>query len=601
MKYSAPAILLAVCAVVPAGNLDEGKTVYAQRCAVCHDQSGPRIPAHDALAHRTANEIVTILKEGVMTAEAEGLTDAQMRSVAYYLTAPAAGAGRSRISEACPGGDEPVRASATSWIGWGRDLENSRYQPNPGLSVPDIATLKLKWAFALPGTMAYGQPVIAGRHLFMTSQQGRIFSLNANTGCTYWSAEVGAGVRTAIQIGVIPTGAGSRSALFFGDDKSYVQALDAATGELLWRTKVEEHALAHITGSLALYEGRLYAPVSSMEEGAGLRDAYPCCTFRGSVVALDARSGDILWKAYTISRAPQRLGKSLAGVQRYGPAGAAVWSAPTIDVKRRLLYVGTGNAYTEPPDSGSDAIVAINLDNGTEQWTAQLTPGDNFLIGCSGAPHGSCPTPVGPDHDFGSSPILHALPDGRQLILAGQKSGVIYALDPYDRGRVLWKTQVGVGGALGGIQWGSAADERNVYVPVSDVLAGERGKPGLTAVDIRSGEVVWRAAAPKVSCSWGGKGCTNAYSSAVSAIPGVVFAGSMDGHLRAYSAADGQCLWDYDTAHSYDAVNGASAAGGSLDGSGPVIANGVLYVTSGYGRFVGQPGNVLLAFTVDGR
>src|SRR6185503_10234125 len=471
---------------------------------------------------------------------------------------------------------------------------NSRYQPTPGIKPEDVTKLKVKWAFAHPGPMATGQPTIIGDRLYLTIEVGLIYCLNAQSGCTYWTMNAGAAVRAAICVGPLPSGSPARVALYFGDEKSTVQSLDAATGRLLWKTKVEDHLLSRITGSPVLYRNRLYVPVSSFEETAGRDSKYECCKFRGSIVALDAYTGKIVWKSFTVQEEPKPFKKNSVGTQMYGPAGGAVWSAPTIDTKRRVIYAATGNSYTDAPTGHSDSIMAFDLDTGKLKWAMQVTPKDNFLVGCRQPGVGNCPEEAGPDYDFGSSPILRTLPDGKQVILAGQKSGVIYGLDPDNSGKKLWEVKIGSGGALGGIEWGFAADGENVYVPVADV-GGAARKPGLTALKIATGERLWHVPAPAPKCSWGTTRCNNSQSAAATLIPGVVFSGTADGHLRAYATKDGAIIWDYDTAQPINTVNGGEAKGGSLDGAGATIANGVLYTSSGYGRLIGQPGNLLLA------
>src|SRR5499433_1333149 len=256
----------------------------------------------------------------------------------------------------------------------------------------------------------------------------------------------GAAVRAAVSVGPLPAGSKTKYAVYFGDEKSNVQALDADTGKLLWKTKVEDHFLSRITGAPVLYRNRIYAPVSSFEETAGRDAKYECCTFRGSLVALDAYTGKILWKSFTVREEPKPFKKNSAGTQMFGPAGGAIWSAPTLDLKRKLIYVATGNSYTDVPTGHSDAIIAFDLETGKLKWVNQVTPKDNFLVGCRQPGVGNCPADAGPDYDFGSSPILHTLPNKKQLILAGQKSSVIYALDPDRQGKVVWQVRLGAGG-----------------------------------------------------------------------------------------------------------------------------------------------------------
>jgi polyvinyl alcohol dehydrogenase (cytochrome) len=342
-------------------------------------------------------------------------------------------------------------------------------------------------------------------------------------------------------------------------------------------------------------------PVSSFEETAGRDAKYECCTFRGSLLALDAYTGKILWKSFTVQQEPKPFKKNSAGTQMHGPAGGAIWSAPTLDLKRKLIYVGTGNSYTDIESEHTDAIVAFDMVAGKIKWVNQVTPKDSFLVGCGRAGSaGNCPEKNGPDYDFGSSPVLRTLPNGKQILLGGQKSGVMWAFDPDENGKVLWQTKVGNGGALGGIEWGFAADAENVYIPVADP-GGAARKPGLTALKMTTGEQLWHVPAPPAKCSWGATRCNNSQSAAATVIPGVVFSGTSDGRLRAYSTKDGAIIWEVDTAQPIDTVNAGQAKGGTLDGGGPTVANGVLYTNSGYGRLIGYPGNLLLAFTVDGK
>jgi polyvinyl alcohol dehydrogenase (cytochrome) len=324
------------------------------------------------------------------------------------------------------------------------------------------------------------------------------------------------------------------------------------------------------------------------------------------VVALDAATGKQIWKTYTIGEDARPTQKNKVGTQLWGPSGVAVWSTPTVDVKRRLLYVTTGDNYTDPPTTMSDAFLAMDLDSGKILWSRQLTTGDAFTNACRMPDKTNCPDSNGPDFDFGAPPILVSLPNARRALVAGQKSGVVHAIDPDKNGEVIWQTRVGKGGALGGIQWGSAADQSRVYVALSDIartsiirreLDPKLGG-GMFSLSLEKGERVWSTPPPGCGAR---ERCSPAQSAAVTAIPGVAFSGSVDGHLRAYSTKDGAILWDFDTVGPYKTVNGVEASGGSLDGAGPAIGGGMLFVNSGYPVFGGMPGNVLLAFSVDGK
>jgi polyvinyl alcohol dehydrogenase (cytochrome) len=501
----------------------------------------------------------------------------------------------------CPDNGGPIDLNGSIWNGWGRDLDNSHYQPNPGFPFAQVSRFKLKWAFAYLGGRANGQPTVVGKRVYVTSESGHVYALNAQSGCTYWTFESAAATRTAVTIGILPGSSPARFAAYFGDENANVYALDALTGKQLWKTQVERHPVARITGAPVFYRGRLYVPVSSSEEGLAAKPTYECCTFRGSLVAMDAAGGKMIWQTYAIPGAPGPLRKRSDGTQMYGPAGGGIWSSPTIDPGRKLVYAGTGDSYTDAETKMTDAIVALDLEKGAVKWFNQTTPNDNWVV-CPKPGEGNCPQRMGRDVDFGSSPILRKPGGGRAVLLAGQKSGVIFALDPEDRGRVLWQVKVGQGGVVGGIQWGIAADEQNVYVPVSDAFVNADPQPGLTALRISTGKKVWHVPAPDVPCSWNPPTCRHGQSAAITVVPGAVFSGSMDGHLRAYSTEDGSVIWDFDTAQkSWDTVNGIAAGGGVLDAGGPTVANGMVYVNSGYGQMPGQPGNVLMAFSVDGK
>jgi polyvinyl alcohol dehydrogenase (cytochrome) len=360
--------------------------------------------------------------------------------------------------------------------------------------------------------------------------------------------------------------------------------------------------------------------VSSLEEVSGADAKDECCKFRGSVSSLDAATGRVIWKSYTIATESQPVRNNAQGVQLWGPSGAGIWSSPTVDLKSRMVYVTTGDNYSDPPTNTSDAFMAFDLESGKLAWSSQMAKGDAYNIDCDrpADKQTNCPTAKGPDFDFGSSAILVDLPNSHRALIAGAKSGVVYAVDPDARGRLLWQKRVGQGGTLGGVQWGSAADVHNVYVAVSDELrrAAAQGSAaghdsvfgvpyeldpsiggGLFALKVENGDTVWQT--PHPPCMK--PGCSPAQSAAVSAIPGVVFSGGVDGHLRAYSAKDGRIIWDVDTERDYKTVNGVKASGGSLDESGAVIVGGMLYVNSGYFFQGSAPGNVLLAFSVDGK
>ena len=579
---------------------------YSEHCASCHEPpEAPRAPTREALSERSPEAIYTALTTGAMAAQGDALADPIKQALAIYLAGRPLGDLANGDASAMPNRCAPAPLGdplqGDPWNGWGADLDNLRFQPMAGMTADQVPSLTLEWVLGFPNAYsAYGQPTVVGGRVYAGSDGGFVYSLNAESGCVYWSYQAEAGIRTAISLGPVSGGEPERFAVYFGDIQANVYAVDAATGELLWTQTADTHRFARITGAPALFDGRLFVPVSSLEEAAGGQSDCECCTFRGSVVAYDATTGVQLWKSYTIpvESAPTR--RTSTGTQLYGPSGAAVWSAPTIDVKRNVFYVATGDGYSEPAEGHSDAVIAFDLDTGLRAWARQLTEDDLWLVGCSSDPAApnrseTCPEVLGPDFDFGSNPILRTLADGRDILTVGQKSGIAWALDPDREGRVLWQSRVGKGSAGGGVQFGPAADDDSAYFATADAFAGGDAG-GLTAVRLATGEQRWSTRPPCPE----GRPCAPAQPAAVSVIPGVVFWGTLDGVMRAYSTDDGRIIWEYDSAQEYTAVNGVPTKGGALNGPGPTIVDGMLFMNSGYSAIGGNaPGNALLAFGID--
>jgi polyvinyl alcohol dehydrogenase (cytochrome) len=567
--------------------------VFAKKCGSCHVEGNDlRAPEPQALREMSRAAILRALETGRMRWEGKSLTHAEKSAVAEFL-------GKSDIAVAasltgvCARDLDPP-ANPPVWSGWGVTPTNTRFQPlsSAGLDRSKIKNLKLKWAFGFPGAAAtYGQPTSYAGKLFVGSEDGTVYALDAATGCTWWSFRASTTVKTAISIG------NDGKTAFFGDTNGYVYAINVADGKAIWRVHPEPHPAARITGSPLLVGSRLYVPISSGEEGAAADPHYPCCTFRGSVVALDIANGKTVWQTYTIDKPADRTTKSRSGVQYFGPSGAAVWSPPTVDLKRRVLYVATGNNYGAPESAMADAVVAMNLENGNILWHRQFTPKDLWNGSCVTDQKENCPQDKGGDFDFGAPPILKTRADGKDVLLLAQKSGIVYALDPEHRGHLLWKTRIGKGGPLGGMEWGGAADSRQGYFTLSD-WDGDHAEigGGVFALDLATGRKVWFAAPPKPACT-ATFGCSAANMAPPTAIPGVVFAGSLDGHLRAYDSRTGTVLWDFNTAQEFTTTNGLKAHGGSLNGAGPTVVSGMVFVNTGYTN--AMDGNVLLAFGLE--
>jgi len=614
-------VLFAACAreaTAPATNVedvvsvaapaDQGEALYQQYCGSCHNGAAYKAPHRMFLAMMAPDAILEAM-DGIMAENSVALSAPQKRAVAEHI------AGRSLDAEIVKL-PPPVCENKSLDLSqpplqkaWGVDYKNSRFQPaaTGGLSATDAPDLELKWAFAYPNAIqARSQPTVAGGTVFVGSQNGTIYALDAKTGCVRWTYRASAEVRTAVSISSWSEGEENpRPVVYFGDILARAYAIDAQTGELKWKTKVDDHPNATITGSPVVVENRLYVPVSSLEVVNAVDPAYECCTFRGSLVALDIEDGSVAWKTYSIDKAASDAGVTSAGTRILAPSGAPIWNSPTVDLKRRHLYAGTGENYSSPAGDTSDAIIAFDMDSGDVIWVSQVTERDAWNVACLSqyaSDPANCPEEDGPDFDFAASPILVDLPNGRDVLVAGQKSGDAMAIDP-GTGEILWRKRVGRGGVQGGVHFGMAAEGSIAYIPINDMAYPEDitrykfttpARPGIFALDAETGDVRWENLADDV-CD-GLQFCNSGISSAVTAIPGAVIAGHLDGRLRIYDASDGAVLWGYDTRQPVETVSGESAQGGSMSGGGPVVADGMLYVNSGYGIYFHMPGNVLLAF-----
>jgi polyvinyl alcohol dehydrogenase (cytochrome) len=529
------------------------------------------------------------------------------------------------------------------WPYWGGDLHNTHYAASETAIAPaTVAALTPKWSFLTLGNV-YAIPTVqdgriyiqdAGLPLLPGWPGGQLRALDAQSGWELWSRSItdysGDLVRNlsrtspAIAGGLIVIGDTRNDPLTLldiGQRGSSVYAVDENTGALVWKTEVEPHPLSVITQSPVVYNGRVYVGVSSLEEAAA-RLSYPCCTFRGSMVALDLASGRILWKTYTM---PDNFG------QTFGYAGAAVWgSSPAVDEKRHVVYVATGNAYHFPDtlanclsahlgdpaaqqsqcftpldahDDYAFSVLALDLDTGAIRWAQKLQNYGAWTLACDPkfapwipANDKNCQSLDGLDFDFGQAPMLYTTKGGRDLIAVGQKSGTFWAFDPDAGGQNVWATPVGPGGTFGGMEFGAATDGTRIYTSLTNfqhtpfVLtagpqAGTQVNGGIwAALDAATGALLWQMPDPSsfrpmkgllVQPYWGiglGPGFFGVAMGPVSVANGLVFAGSMDpeGHMYALDAATGAVRWSF-------------ASGGSVM-SAPAIVDGMLYWGSGYDR-----------------
>jgi polyvinyl alcohol dehydrogenase (cytochrome) len=579
-----------------------GKRVYQQTCAGCHDTGMNRAPQPTVLRNMRPASIYRVLTTGVMRAMAANLTDKERVAVSEYVaerklvadTPPAP-------SSLCTGQRAQFdREALPAQAGWGFDLGNSHAVSAQAARVTraDLGKLKLKWAYGFADSnRARSQPSLAGGAIFTGSHNGHVIALDRATGCERWRYEARAEVRTGVVIAPWQRGDAAVDPLaFFGDLSGNVYAVKAFTGEPVWTVRADTHTAAIITATPALFAGTLFVPISSLEESAAGDPNYPCCTFRGSIVALDALTGKEKWRTFMVDPPQRREGDD--GRSGFGPSGVAVWNTPAIDPKRGLLYAATGDNYSSPTTSLSDAVIALDIATGRIVWAHQATEGDAWNVGCYlGA--ANCPQDAGPDFDFGAGVILARGPSGSDVVLAGQKSGVAYAFDA-DTGKQVWRRRVGRGGLAGGTLFGIAAQGGKVFVPITDFGASSDttfpASPGLYALDVASGELAWSAPMAN-TCVPQHPDCFAGISGAITATPDFVIAGGDDGRLRAYAADSGAVLLDMDLLRSFETVNGVAASGGAMSGgAAPIVDGGQIIVASGYGHAMKMAGNVLLVF-----
>jgi polyvinyl alcohol dehydrogenase (cytochrome) len=536
------------------------------------------------------------------------LTDEDKILIAEYLTrTKLAGGAALKVIETpmCTDGDFDLSSPAQA-VNWGHDT--NRYSPSTvaGLTVAEIPNLELKWAFAFPDAFrARSQPAVAMGTVFVGSQEGRVYALDLETGCARWTFSAAAEVRTGIVLSLseAPISKDNPPLAYFGDIIARFYAVNALTGELVWSLKADDHPSATLTATPAFHEGTLFVPVSSLEVIPAADPGYECCTFRGSVLAIDGTNGSVLWRHYTIQGEPSEVSRTSVGTRVLAPSGAPVWSSPTVDRKRGLIYVGTGENYSSPPDGNSDAVLAIDMATGARVWTRQTTSGDAWNVACMMANNPNCPPEDGPDFDHGSSILIVALGRDKDILLAGHKNGTVYALDPDNKAEVRWTTDVGRGSIQGGIHFGMSAADTQLYVPINDMnntrngdyLDPEQARPGIHSIDANTGKLLWSNVQSNV-CFDTDEFCDPGISSPVTSIPGAVFAGHLDGFVRAYASENGELLWEFDTRPERVGVNGVTGYGGSMSGAGPAIVDGHVVINSGYGLYNHEPGNLLMVF-----
>ncbi|PWT74128.1 MAG: dehydrogenase [Bacteroidetes bacterium] len=574
-----------------------GKRVFFANCYACHkDSSTTLAPAQTVLSVMTPRAIYAALNNGKMRQQGAALTDNERKGVAIWLT-------NKELKETSFSRQAFTNFSLANYqrkksdhSGWGNNLASTGYRNGTvaGINKENLNSLKLKWAFAFPeATVIRSKPAVVGDWIIVGGQYGELLAINKNSGKLGWTFNA----TSAIRGGIAVTYELNAITAFFADYSSNVYAVDVKTGKQIWTKRAGFDQQSSVTGTVVPFGGKLFVPISSLEVGSAANGKYECCFSSGGVVALNAKTGDIVWN-YRVVPGPAKVsGKKKNGKPIYGPSGGPVWCSPTVDAQRGLLYIGTGENYSLPTTNGTDAVQAINVNTGKLVWTFQATSGDAYNVSCPFFEN--CPEKPGPDLDFGMAPMIITRKDGKEILVAGQKSGVVFALTP--EGKLIWKTRIGKGGMLGGVHWGMATDGKYAYgcnadnaIAIDKRDSSISASPGVFALDLMNGNVIWKTPTP--DCGF--KNCLLANSAAPLAIPGLVFAGALDGHIRAYSSSDGKILWDYPTAKEFETSDGIPGRGGAIDGPAPVVADGMLFVNSGYGMFGQMPGNVLLAFEV---
>lgn len=598
----------------------EGVALYQQHCASCHSNSSVKAPALGALRILGYDRLLDEMTSGSMLLQASAMTDQQRQTLARHLSSQSKDPRSWEAGVACRA-TGAAHDSATPVVGdWGYGSHNRRYQPpeKAGLDAAGLPGLELAWAHGFPGaTTMRSQPVIAGDTLYFgVAATSSVYAFELASGCLKWTYRSAAPVRSALVMGKMPES--GLPILVFGDSRAGVHVINAQDGSGIWQGSAKTGTASTITGTPVLHGQRLYVPISSFEVSRAGVGNYECCEDHGGVRAFDIRSGEVLW-TYATTADAKPAAPTPGGLKTRGPSGAPVWTTPAIDARRGVLYIGTGENYSWPATGTSDAIIALDLETGREVWVFQALANDVYNEACVGSYLGypespACPENPGPDFDFGASVIIARTSAGKDILLAGQKSGDVYGLDPDRRGAVVWHNRLSDGTPIGGVHWGMSVEGDTLFVPVSDPewpieKWDYSPRPGVSALDVSTGEIKWQHRAER-GCEldlstmdprngrhrepW--PECHHAYgfSGAATSLEGAVLAGSLNGSVNAFDSATGELLWKFDTRRPFVTLNGVEAHGGSLDNTSLAVGGGYLVIQSGYSYFNQMPGNVLL-------
>jgi polyvinyl alcohol dehydrogenase (cytochrome) len=589
----------------PAQQVHAGQAVYEENCASCHAERMARTPHAALLRQMTADNIYRALTEGMMQEQSSHLSTKDKEAVSEYLSGMKIG--ETTEGAGIPQCKETFFSSARKPVSkdWGINAERTRYQDGPLNGFPDdkLETLEIDWVIALPNTIQMrSQPAFAGGFMYMGSQNGTVYALDHRTGCQHWTFQATAEVRTSFAITTWPLGELDKEpVLIFGDHVGYVYGLDARSGELIWKVRPHDHPHAKVTGSPRIMEDKVIVPFASHEDQSAANPDYPCCTFRGALAALDTKTGETVWMSYTIPEESTLQGHSSVGTEQYGPAGATIWNTPSMDFKRRQIYVGTSNNYANPDSGTSDSVLAFDMDTGALNWVYRGTVNDRWNVACMAGIRGpNCPEPEGPDFDMGAGTMLVTDKNGKDIVIAGQKSSDAHGIDP-DTGEGIWRHTLGRGGIQGGIHFGMAAHDGVAYIPVSDMIYDgdaatyeREPRPGLFALDAASGQEIW-AWEPTEDTCMGREGCDPGIAAPPTVIGDYVMTNGLDGWVRIHRRQDGVVVWSLDTTQPMEGINGVVGQGGSMNGAGPIATVNRVYIMSGYAFAGHMPGNLLIS------
>ena len=574
-------------------------------CEACHEDASLNILSLSSMTYLTQSELMYILQKGKMKQQSSHLSTEQLEEIAQYLS--------SKDTQAISSGPLDNNCSnllekshlhyKASWPSWGFDNLNTRYQPDSSINSSNADKLKFKWAFGIGAQDVRAQPIVIGG-LVLLPETDMLHALNRESGCSYWKFQTTARLRNAP---VFDKEGGKY--IFLIDSDFMVYKIDIITGKLLWKTKIPVEFASNIPSASPVVSGRyLIIPISTFETVLAMDPRYECCKTSGGIAAIDTITGKILWM-HRIEEKSKSLGKALiTRLEKFAPAGSAVWNAPAIDANEKKIFFGTGQSLQSPASEYSDAIISLDMQTGEKLWTTQTLKGDAYNMGCEipGIRRMVCPKEKGPDFDFGASVIQLVDKDGNKFLLAGQKSGWVYKLNA-QTGKIAWKSQVGNGGILGGVHFGMTSDGKNLYVPISDRKTNrdydKDARPGLYAVELEKGDILWKYPLDNICQSrkalYGDGKCSTGFSAAISMTNDVIFTGALDGRFSAHSSKDGIKLWEFDTLRSFNTVNAVPAVGGSIDSAGPVIVDDWVFVNSGYSQHGQMAGNVILAFSLN--